>query len=104
MLMKDGEAVMPFGVMGGNYQPVGHTWVLSNMIDYGMDPQAAIALPRVMSYAGKMELETTIGPEQHRRACSAAAATTLHAGRTRRCAYARIRPPPRPSAAAFLRC
>jgi len=63
MLMKDGEAVMPFGVMGGNYQPVGHTWVLSNMIDYGMDPQAAIALPRVMSYGGKLELETTIGPK-----------------------------------------
>lgn len=62
MLMKDGEAVMPFGVMGGNYQPVGHTWVLSNMIDYGMDPQEAIALPRVMSYGGKLELETTIGP------------------------------------------
>ncbi len=62
MLMQDGEAVMPFGVMGGNYQPLGHTWVLSNMIDYGMDPQAAIALPRVMSYGGKLELETTIGP------------------------------------------
>ncbi len=62
MLMQNGEAVMPFGVMGGNYQPVGHTWTLSNMIDYGMDPQAAIALPRVMSYANKLELETTIGP------------------------------------------
>ncbi|MGY9054544.1 MAG: gamma-glutamyltransferase [Alphaproteobacteria bacterium] len=62
MLMKDGEAVMPFGVMGGNYQPVGHTWLLSNMIDYGMDAQAAVALPRVMSYGGKMELETTISP------------------------------------------
>ena len=24
MLMQDGQAVMPFGVMGGHYQPMGH--------------------------------------------------------------------------------
>jgi len=60
MLMQGEKAVMPFGVMGGNFQPIGHTWVLSNMLDYGMDPQQAIALPRVMSYGGKLELETTI--------------------------------------------
>ena len=30
MVMKDGQAAMPYGVMGGHYQPMGHAWVLNN--------------------------------------------------------------------------
>jgi gamma-glutamyltranspeptidase/glutathione hydrolase len=37
---------MAFGVMGAHYQPVGHAQVITNMIDYGMDVQAAIDAPR----------------------------------------------------------
>ena len=40
MLMKDGQAVMPFGVMGGHFQPMGQSWFLTNMLEYGLDIQA----------------------------------------------------------------
>jgi len=46
MLAADGRAVMPFGVMGADYQPWGHTHLLQNMLLYGMDPQEALNLPR----------------------------------------------------------
>lgn len=42
----DGSLFAAFGVMGGWNQPQGHTQVVINLIDRGMDPQAAIDEPR----------------------------------------------------------
>jgi gamma-glutamyltranspeptidase/glutathione hydrolase len=57
MLMRDGRAEMPFGVMGGGFQPVGHTHLLTNMLDFGMDPQEALDCPRAFHHEGKLQLE-----------------------------------------------
>src|ERR1700759_4993216 len=54
---KNGRAIMPFGVMGGQYQPVGQTHVLTNILDYGCDVQEAIDMPRGLHYEGLYQLE-----------------------------------------------
>lgn len=57
MLRRGGKVVMPFGVMGGAYQPCGHARLVSNLEDFGMDLQAAIDAPRCFSGAGGMQVE-----------------------------------------------
>ncbi len=57
MLRKGGRVIMPFGVMGGAYQPTGHARFVTNLTDYGLDPQTAIDAPRSFSSADGMEVE-----------------------------------------------
>ena len=62
MVVKDKRAVMPFGVMGGQYQSFGHMQLLTRMFDYGLDIQEAQDRPRFFPdpYSGKVEVEGTI--------------------------------------------
>ncbi|MEL6264886.1 MAG: gamma-glutamyltransferase family protein [Pseudomonadota bacterium] len=57
MLRQDGRVTMSFGVMGGGYQPHGHVRLVSNMLDYGMDVQAAQDMARIFHDEGKVWLE-----------------------------------------------
>jgi len=57
MLVKDGRVVMPFGVMGGHYQAVGHAHFIHRLLDRGMDPQQAAEQPRILPLNGLLQVE-----------------------------------------------
>lgn len=57
MLRKGGKVIMPFGVMGGQYQSTGHARLMSNMVDFEMPVQEAIDAPRSFAADGKLQLE-----------------------------------------------
>ncbi|MEX2648371.1 MAG: gamma-glutamyltransferase [Alphaproteobacteria bacterium] len=65
MLARDGRAIMPFGVMGGSYQPFGHVHLLTNLLDHGMDPQEALDLARVFHRDDNVVVERGV-PEASR--------------------------------------
>jgi gamma-glutamyltranspeptidase/glutathione hydrolase len=73
LAFEDGRPTIAFGVMGGHYQPVGHAHVLTNLVDFGLDPQAAIDAPRAFAQDGELRLERGIS-----RAAAAALAQRGH--------------------------
>ena len=46
-VMKDGEPLISFGLMGGSMQPQGHAQIIVNMLDFGMNLQEAGDAARV---------------------------------------------------------
>ena len=63
ILRQDNRVVMPFGVMGGQYQSTGHSRIVSNMLDFSLSPQEAIDAPRCFSEAGTLKIERGYAPE-----------------------------------------
>jgi gamma-glutamyltranspeptidase/glutathione hydrolase len=53
MILRDGQLLYTFGVMGGPMQPQGHLQVAINLLDLGMDPQRALDAPRFRVIEGR---------------------------------------------------
>ncbi|MCL4714735.1 MAG: gamma-glutamyltransferase family protein [Hyphomonadaceae bacterium] len=50
--LKNGQPWLSFGVMGGDMQPQGHVQIIVNLVDYGLDLQAAGDAARYRFYGG----------------------------------------------------
>ncbi|MEO0892712.1 MAG: gamma-glutamyltransferase family protein [Pseudomonadota bacterium] len=57
LLRREGRVMLPFGVMGGQYQSTGHARFVTNLEDFGMTPQAAIDAPRSFAEKGELQIE-----------------------------------------------
>jgi len=65
MIQKDGKTITSFGVMGGEYQAMGHLQFLTRYLDYGLDIQEAQDAPRWMvdPFTGDVEIEGLVPDE-----------------------------------------
>ena len=53
LLARSGRPVMPFGVMGGQYQATGHVHILTQLIDRSLNVQQASDTPRSFAFGGR---------------------------------------------------
>jgi gamma-glutamyltranspeptidase/glutathione hydrolase len=65
--MEQGDVHIGFGIMGGPNQPVAHAQFVSNLVDYGMNIQAAVEAPRFTVADNRVScdipIESRIRPE-----------------------------------------
>ncbi len=59
-IMRDGEPLMSFGLMGGAMQPQGHAQIVINMVDFGMNLQEAGDAARVNHVGSSSPTGTTM--------------------------------------------
>ncbi len=59
MAFKDGEFFMTFGAMGGSVQPQQHVQIFLNVVEFGMNAQQAVEIPRINHGGG---LNVTVEP------------------------------------------
>jgi gamma-glutamyltranspeptidase / glutathione hydrolase len=57
MLVRDGDLLGPFGVMGGFLQAQAHVQIVSALVDRGLDPQGALDRPRFRVAGDEVLLE-----------------------------------------------
>ena len=63
MISEDNRLIGSFGVMGGQYQAAGHAYVLSQMVDFGLNPQAALDVPRIFPNNNILDFESDFDKE-----------------------------------------
>ena len=54
---NNNETVLSYGVMGGQYQPIGQAHLLQNIYEFNLTVQEAINLQRAFSLNGKLKIE-----------------------------------------------
>lgn len=54
-ITKDGQPFLSFGVMGGDFQPLGHVQIVMNLVDFGMNIQEAGDAPRIDHQGGNSD-------------------------------------------------
>lgn len=82
-MVSEGDRVtMGYGVMGGQYQSMGHMQFLTGMFDYDLDIQEAMDRPRFMAdpFTGEVEIEYTV-PETIRAELAAKGHRLVPAGK-----------------------
>ena len=63
MISDNNQLIGSFGIMGGQYQAAGHAYVLSQIIDFGLNPQAALNFPRVFPNNNILDFEKEFDKE-----------------------------------------
>ena len=63
-ITRNGQPLMSFGVMGGSMQAQGHTQMMTRLVDYDQNPQAAADAPRWRIDSGvKVGIEYGVAPD-----------------------------------------